>query len=367
MKIKKLRNYIPISGPATRQPCDGTESPFRLSIGFSPRWYHDRLEIDFSEQWHQDPLYRYTTLIRMKRYLHMKFPDIENFTPHFENGVDLSCATLDGVYGAMLISKIYGLTVHYFSDNWPSTDTSQHFSREQLEKLNPFQLEQNPAFQELMHQMDVIESKWGKISGYLNYQGVLNNALRLRGQEIFLDMYDHPMFVHRLFDHITDTMINVAHAVQKRQRDSGFSVNLFSCSNCVINMIAPEMYEEFILPCDIKISKEFEAFGIHTCNWNATSYIPQLSQIERMGYIDMGIETDLVRMKKSFPYARRAVLYSPVKAENAPMDEIEKDFKKIAEELTPCDLVLADLETSISDEKVIKIIKLANNLAKEMK
>ena len=107
----------------------------------------------------------------------MKFPDIENFTPHFENGVDLSCATLDGVYGAMLNSKIYGLTVHYFSDNWPSTDTSQHFSREQLEKLNPFQLEQNPAFQELMHQMDVIESKWGKISGYLNYQTIFYKGI----------------------------------------------------------------------------------------------------------------------------------------------------------------------------------------------
>ena len=104
-----------------------------------------------------------------------------------------------------------------------------------------------------MGQMDCIAERWGKISGYLNYQGVLNNALRLRGQDIFLDMYDDPEFVHHLFRHITETMIAVAKAVQKRQRESGFFIDLFSCSNCVMNMISAEMYEEFVLPYEMCI------------------------------------------------------------------------------------------------------------------
>lgn len=367
MEDYTLRNYIPIGGPATRQPADGTESPFRVSLGFSPRWYHDRMGIDFSQRWHKDPVYRYETLVQMKTLLHDKFPQVEAFCPVVnEQGIEESCATLDGAYGAMLIAEIYGLEVHYYPDNWPSTDTSCHFTREELEGLEPFRLEENRAFHELMGQMDCIAERWGKISGYLNYQGVLNNALRLRGQDIFLDMYDDPEFVHHLFRHITETMIAVAKAVQKRQRESGFFIDLFSCSNCVMNMISAEMYEEFVLPYDQQLSREFSRFGIHTCNWNATPYIDSLSRISKMGYIDMGMDTDMERMRRVFPHARRAVLYSPVRAETLPAEEIRKDMKKIADELAPCDFVLADLETTMSDERVREILDEAQRLSGEL-
>jgi len=122
----------------------------------------------------------------------------------------------------MLIAAIYGLKINYYCDNWPSTDTSMHYSREELTDLEPICLEKNEAFQELKGQIRTIRSKWGKVSGYLNDQGVLNNALRLRGQDIFMDMYDCPEFVHSLFSHISDTIILVAKAVQKEQRESEF-------------------------------------------------------------------------------------------------------------------------------------------------
>lgn len=366
MKEYRLRNYIPISGPATRQPCDGTEAPFRVSLGFSPLWFHDRLGIDFSRRWHTDPQYRYDTLMEMKALLHEKFPSVENFCPHIENGVDYSCATLDGAYGAMLISAIYGLDVHYFKDNWPSTNTADHLTKEQLAAMGPIDLDNNPAFQELMGQMDYIEGKWGKVSGYLNYQGVLNNALRLRGQEIFLDMFDDPDFVHHLFSHIADTMVRAAKRVQARQRASGFDVDLLSNSDCVINMISADMYEEFVLPYDIAISKEFQHFGIHTCNWNATPYIHKLKKIEKMGYIDMGMDTDMQEMRQVFPDARRACLYSPVKVEQLSMEEIEKDLRKIANDLGPCDLVLADMETTIPDQRIQDVLDIADKISSEM-
>ncbi len=362
MEDHRLRNHIPVGGPATREPCTGNEEDFRVSIGFTPKWFHQRLGIDFSEQWHQDPLYRYGALLQMKALLHEKFPGIDHFKPAWHNGVEYSCATLSGAYGAMLISLVYGLEVHYYVDNWPSTKTEVHYSKQQLTQLPAIDLDANPAFRQLEEQMDLIENKWGRISGYLNYQGVLNNALRLRGQEIFMDMLDDPGFVKKLFEHICLTTIEVAKRVQQRQRKSGFEIDLISNSNCVINMISPEMYEEFVLPHDIKMSREFQRFGIHTCNWNATPYTYALSHIKKMGYIDMGIDTDMQLMKKVFPDAHRAVLYSPVKLEELSMEEIERDFNKIYRELGPCDLVLADLETTIPDSRVIRILELVDKV-----
>ena len=71
-------------------------------------------------------------------------------------------------------------------------------------------------------------------------------------------------------------------------------------------------------------------------------------------------------MRRVFPHARRAVLYSPVRAETLPAEEIRKDMKKIADELAPCDFVLADLETTMSDERVREILDEAQRLSGEL-
>lgn len=360
----RLRNHIPIAGSGNREPCTGSESPFRVSLGFTPKWYRDRLGIDFSERWHQDPVYRYETVVTMKQYLSRLFPSVENFRPHDEGGIDYPCTGLNGVYGSLIISAVYGQEIHYYKDNWPQIDTSRHYTKEELLAVPPFDPETNPAFRTLWAQMDLIAAKWGKITGYLAYfQGVLNNAMRLRGQDIFFDMEDDPDFVKWLLNHIYETTLAVAKLVQQRQRESGFPIDQFSSSNCVVNMISPEMYEEFVLPFDMKYAAGFLRYGVHTCNWDAGPYLAKIRKIEKIGYLDMGMDTDMVKAKELFPGARRAVLYSPVKIENLPLDEIRADFEKIRRDLGPCDIILADVETTAPDEKVQAIVAAADSIA----
>ena len=52
---RRLRSYIALGAPATRCPCDGTESALRVEYGFTFRWYYQRLGIDFCERWYRDP------------------------------------------------------------------------------------------------------------------------------------------------------------------------------------------------------------------------------------------------------------------------------------------------------------------------
>jgi uroporphyrinogen-III decarboxylase len=364
MKDYTLRNHIPIAGTGNREPCTGNESSFRATLGFTPRWYYDRLGVDFSERWHKDADYRYETLTAMREYLFELFPTIEAFQPKVEDGIDYTCATLSGVEGAMIIAEAYGQQVVYSKDNWPLVSSTHKYSKEYLESLPPFDPENNEAFIKLMEQMDYMENKWGKIAGYLNfYQGILNTAFRLRGQDIFMDMYDDPDFVFKLFDHIYDTTLKIAKIVQERQRKSGFYIDQFSSANCVVNMISPDLYEKFVLPYDIKFSQEFPRYGIHTCNWNVTPYLEPMRKIDRMGYLDMGIDSDLEKVRNMFPDARRGVLYSPAKIEQAPLEEIRKDFERIHRELGPCDIILADIETTVPNEKIQLVVDIANTIA----
>lgn len=374
-----LRNHIPLSGPATREPCDGNESPLRVSLGFTPKWYRDRLGTDFGESWHLDPVYRYTQSIRMRRLLEDVFPSVDYFRLRMRDGAAdgggsycPECATISSVFGIMLVSSCYGLRLAYRPDNWPDAAGGAHLDKETLTDLvarGPFDFAHPDTLpggglviKALFGQMEEIARRWGPIHGYLNYQGILNIALKLRGNDIFMDMYDDPEFVKGLFGHIAQTIGDLSKTVQARQRASGFPIDLLSLSNCVMNMVSPQQYEGFVLPLDRRLSGGYARFGVHTCNWVIDPYMDSLRKLEKMDYIDTGTGSDLRRLKSLFPDTRRAVLYTPGEAESRTLDEIHADLERIAREYAPCDLVLADVETTMPDTRINDILAIAKEL-----
>ena len=358
MNILKLRNYIPIAGAARREPADGTESPFRVSLGFEPAWYSERCAVSFTEKWHKDPVYRYGTLLAMKEELIRAFPSV----PYWDSADSTDLATISGVYGAYPIAHAFGVPLTYSTDRWPSLDVHYRLSVSDVEALDPKKVLQSPVVEDLFRQMDVIERTWAKIHGHLNWQGVLNNAFNLRGEDVFLDMYDKPDLVRHFLGVITDVMIELAKRVQQRQRSSGFPADQLSVSNCVMNMISPNQYAEFVRPHDKRIAESFERFGVHTCNWDVTPYIDVLSELPKLGYLDMGMMSDMARVRRTFPDTYRAVLYSPVKLQEATLAEIRRDMEKIFTELGPCDLVMADIQASTSDDRVRSLLRMCDEI-----
>jgi len=360
IKILKLRNHIPISGPARREPVDGTESDMRVSLGFMPAWFYQRCGIDFSEKWHQDPFYRYDSLVKMKKELCKAFPSISYWSKDCKDDL----ATISGCYGAYVIPKVFGFSLVYKEDRWPEINKNKEkLSVKEVEKLNIEDILKNKFVEEIFQQMDIIKNQWGKIHGYLNWQGVLNNAFILRGEDIFIDFFDRPAFMHHLFTLISDLMIRLAQKIQKKQRKSGFYINHFCVSNCTVNMVSPKIYREFLLPYDKKIAESgFKRFGMHTCNWNVTPYLEEIKKLPKVGYLDMGIMSDMKKVKKMFPEARRAVMYSPVRLQEASLNEIKKDMEKIYNELSPCDIVMADIQATTSDKRVNELLQICIDL-----
>ena len=352
-----LRNHIALAAPATRELCDGTEARLRVSLVFTPRWYHERLGIDLGERWHTDPAYRYESLIEMKEHLHKSFPSVEYFTPHYRDGIEPTCATISGVYGILLISMLYGAEPVYAADAWP--DAKPIFnSIDACRNLSPIDLDANLVMNQLEAQMEIIERRWGMIHGYLNYQGILNIAARLRGSELFMDMIDEPETVKGFFAHIADTIGRVSKRVQQRQRESGFPIDLLSMSNCTVSMISPRQCEEFLLPLDKQLGSEYPRFGNHTCNWVADPYLEALRKIDKMGYLDTGINSDMPRLRELFPDTRRALLLTPGELESQSDEAFAASVHRINTEYAPCDIVLADLETTMPDVRVNRLLEI---------
>jgi hypothetical protein len=137
-------------------------------------------------------------------------------------------------------------------------------------------------------------------------------------------------------------------------------VNFITVSNCLVNMVSPEQYKEFLLPLDTRMAEAFGRIGVHNCAWNADPYMDDYARIPHLGYIDMGLESDLSRARKVFPQARRALMYKPTDLANKSLKDIREDVERIARDYGPCDIVAADIEAGTPDRRVLEFIEICD-------
>ncbi|GMU92788.1 MAG: hypothetical protein AMXMBFR4_18460 [Candidatus Hydrogenedentota bacterium] len=357
--VPQLISYIAPSAPATRRPATGNEPFLRPEIGFTPKWYRDALGIDFGERWHTDPSYRRDTIVAMRSELRRRFDGAPIGGIDRDNGpLDL----LTGTYGACTVAGIFGLPIRYHADNWPVAVTGT-LTEDQLDRLEPPDLDANPFLHALMDQVEWIARSEGVVRGYINWQGILNNAHRLRGEDLFLDMLAEPERCRRLFDCVCATMIDAAKRLHERQRVTGFHVDFFTASNCLVNLVSPELYRDLLLPYDKRIAEAFDRIGIHNCAWTVDLYAESYASVPRVAYIDMGLESNLTRIRELFPTARRAVMYRPTELAAKSRSQIEQDLQRVASQLGPCDLVAADIESGTPDERVLDVVSICDRIS----
>jgi hypothetical protein len=358
----QLISYIAPAAPATRRPAMGNEPFLRPEIGFTPNWYHSAIGIDFSRRWHTDPAYRRQSLLEMRNELKHRFPGTGI------GGIDRPDSPLDiltGTYGCVNVAGIYGIPVVYAKDNWPNCE-HKYLSDDEVDNLEPLDLDSNQFFQGLMAQVDWIAGSEGRIEGFVNWQGVLNNAYRLRGEQLLYDFIDCPERCRYLCDCICTTMIEAANRLYERQLASSVKIDFFTVSNCLVNMISPEQYRDILFPFDCRLAETFGSIGIHNCAWNADPYIDDYANIPNVGYIDMGLDSNLVRAKETFTNARRALMYKPIDLANKPLSSIQADLERIAREYAPCDVVVADIEAGTRDKRVLAFLELCGQINSKM-
>lgn len=358
---RQLISYIALSAPATRRPARGDEPYLRPEIGFTPKWYRDATGVDFGQGWHADPAYRRDAIVTMAREVRRRFGSIPvGPLQDPEQPADL----LTGTFGASFVASLYGIPIDYQEDNWPWS-THQYLSEEQVDRLEPPDLDSNPFFCAFLEQLEWILRESGRLDGYINWQGVLNNAYRLRGENLFLDLVMEPQRAKHLLECVAETMMEGARRLYRYQQQAGFQVQHFTVSNCLVNMVSPEHYQEFLLPLDQRIAQAFGLMGVHNCAWNANPYLEHYATIPHVGYIDMGMDSDLPKARRLFPQTRRAIMYTPMDVAAKPSSQLRQDLQTIARDYGPCDIVFADIESGTPDERVLELVKWCEEISEE--
>ena len=120
-----------------------------------------------------------------------------------------------------------------------------------------------------------------KVGGELLIEGWIEGpcaeAADLRGiNTLMLDFYDDPAFVRDLFDFILEMEL----AFAKAQIDAG--VDLIGVGDAAASLVGPQIYEEFIWPCEKKMVDALKEMGaavrLHICG-NASRILEGIGRL----------------------------------------------------------------------------------------
>ena len=175
----------------------------------------------------------------------------------------------------------------------------------------------------------------------------------------------NPSLSNKLFDVISSAFIQGVKMLHEKQSEYSTDYNFATIANCTVNMVGPELYESYLLKFDQKIAEHFDCVGVHNCAWTVTPYLEHYARVPRVAYIDMGIDSDLVKAKQQFPDSRRNCLYTSWDLNNKSEEDIRKDFELIATNLAPCDVGLPDIESDVPDERIMFAMDLCQEFSEK--
>jgi len=292
---------------------------------FHNRWWYKNYGIDFDEKYYFNPEYRMQVNRKMEKLLYERFGDLGLGNPNpplvpFVSGVD--CVTVLAILGCKIIFR-RGESVGFLSRN---------ANDEEIRNLKvPDVRHAYPMFQ-IIEQANYLKEKYGEVKGSINWEGVQNVAFGIRGNQLFMDYLEKPSIAQKVLQVSTQTIIQVVKCA-----DNLFGKpNVYVTSNCTVQMVSPQIYEEYLLTYDNILSHELtdpkHGFGIHYCGKNMEKILPSLKKIKNLKFLEVGWGSDVGKVRTVFPNVVISARISPVRLLRNSKREVEKDVRKLMED-----------------------------------
>jgi hypothetical protein len=301
-----------------------------VELIFNPNWWFRNYGISFDRPFYFDPKTRIDNDVLMRRVLYERFGiGAADPQPRPVIGSEF-------VAGGFVIPALLGVEIR-FSDNQAPWNIPADLTREQILALRVPDIESTWPMKEWIAQMDALEKEFGYVCGDFNTGGVINTALELRGQQLFLDMLEDPELTAHLFSVVTQTTARVAEYVRRRTGSCSVAVNrsivnvdrrTFLASNCSTQMIAPALYGSALAEWDRRLAERLRPFGIHHCGNNLERYAEHYRTTGAVFY-DVGWGSKPGRCAELLPDAFLNLRLSPVRMLQCGAAEIRRDVESL--------------------------------------
>lgn len=338
-----------------------------VEVVFHPSWWNRHYGITFDEDFFFSPAKRVESERVMRAALHARFGDL---------GLGEANAVPRPVIGPIhlaagfLPSAVLGCQIRFFPHASPEVIPA-NLTDEQAMALAVPDLATNPVFRKLIALMDRLEAQYGTLEGDVNWEGVQNVALNLRGTQLFLDYYDNPALARRLLQVAAETVSEIAGYVRRRTGSNSLAVNrvvgmvdsrISLHSNCTVAMISPRTYREYLLDYDRQLARDLWPYGIHHCGTDMHKVKDEYAKVDGVEYFDVGWGSDVAACRSVLPNAIFGLRLSPVRVSTLTPAEVASDVDGLLRSAGPLSraaLCCINLDDHTPDENVRAIFEVA--------
>lgn len=324
-----------------------------LGVGFYPDWWMQNYDIAFGREYYYNPGYRVEAQAKMQKALYERFGDVGL------GSADPAPRPLI-TFGMVMLPAIFGCEIVYEDGALPWA-MPMNLSKEACVKLTTPDLTKVSPMKEVLAQIEALKSKYGRVVGDISTTGVQNLALKLRGDELYIDYFEDPEFSHRLLKFCTECIIDLWQLVYPITGSGAVDVTpmcdptIYCIPNCTVEQISGETYEEFGLPYDNMLSAVCKPFGVHHCG-NLDPVVEGYAKINNLVFVEAGFGTDFAAARKLLgPDVAFNARISPVLMKNGTADEIEAVVKDAINQGAPLSNYSIDtvgLTHGVPDENV---------------
>lgn len=275
-----------------------------VEIVFHPSWWYRHAGICFDEDFFFHPLRRVEAERRMQEELYQRFG---KYGLGENRGKDLPVIGAIHNAAGYLLSQMLGCKVNYRADAAPQVVPAD---REDLD-VDPETAFKSEAFQRMVRLQEALQAKFGYLVGDINWSGILNIALDLVGQNLFLNLFSKPQEIQRQFWMLAGIVQKFVASIAGQTGSSSISVNrlvrkmalpVFLHSECSHTMISTQHYEKFLMPIDLEWSRKYRPFGIHYCGKDPHRFAESFCKIANLDFLDVGWGGNIKVLREKLPH-----------------------------------------------------------------
>lgn len=343
-----------------------------VEIVFHPSWWNRHAGIEFDEDFFYHPLKRVEAERKMEQVLYERFGKYG-----LGKEKDQNLPVIGPVHNAAgyLISEMLGCKVTYQPDAPPQIKPLM------AEKFN---IDKQTAFKSIAYKrfnklIDTLKLKYGYVTGDVNWSGVLNIAMDVRGNNMLTDMIIQRDETIHFFHDIATIIEEFTSFIFSQTSSTSISVNrtvkhlkypVFLHSQCSHTMIDETSYEQLLMPIDIKWSNKLRPYGIHYCGKDPHRFAELYSRLPHLDFLDLGWGGDVKYIREKLPNTFLNIRLDPVTIASQTVPEIEQTITRLINESNNPQLTgvcCINMDQQVQDEKIIAIFKTVQELEKSYK
>jgi hypothetical protein len=341
--------------------------PLPVEVVFHPSWWSRNAGISFDADFFYHPIRRVEAERKMEQVLYDRFGDLGLGLDH-----DKNLPVIGAIHNAAgyLISEMLGCKVEYRENEPPAVIPA---GKESL-SIDVEAAFSGQPFTRLLRLVESLKLTYGYVVGDVNWGGILNLAMDLRGQDVLLDSLERPTEVQSYFGSIAEIVERFTTAISGQTGTTSISVNrtvrhirnpVFLHSECALTMLSAEHYEKLIMPFDRSWCERHRPFGIHYCGPDPHRFADCWSKIPHLDFLDVGWGGDLHVLREKLPRTFLNIRLSPIEiVEQSAKDIRNAIISRVEDSGNPflTGICCINMDDRVTDEKIRTIFGTVHDL-----